>query len=336
MHNQLTPLLDILPGDNKRIIGIGSQYPNDILKILDHQLLAAVDTVVLYNGDVWRYFDATESIFNHPNLADKNVFLQTLGYTNTKFNNRCWEISYPLFYWQMKKSLAQFVAKPRNLTYGFSCLNNSNNVHRTLLGYNLYKNNLLDNIIFSQNIVGDAYAINRISQDATILNLVNFEDYKKLLPIRHSTEIILAQEFRGVHNYNIPTHPAYTEAYCNIVTESECEEYPYTKNINLPVITEKSYKPFMSGQIPIMLAAHGHIAYLKELGFEMMEDLLPTGYDNMNVLQKIDAIVSIVSNGNEFIENFYFNHLQEIQHNYKLINSNKVEKLILQNIKNLL
>ena len=92
----------------------------------------------------------------------------------------------------------------------------------------------------------------------------------------------------------------------------------------------------MSGQVPVMLAAQGHIAYFKSLGFEMMEDLLPAEFDQMNVPQKIDTVVALVSKGKEFIEDFYFSHLKEIQHNYQLINSEKVEKSILQNIKNIL
>ena len=330
-------MLDILPGDNKRVIDISSQIPKDILKMLD-RITSTIDTILLTNGDVWRYFDAREAIFNHPNLQNKNVFLQTLGYTNIKVNDRCWELSYPLIYWKREKSTVKFVAKPSGLKYGFSCLNNRNTMHRTILGYWLYKNNLLGDIIFSQNIT-DSNAIIQASQDAKILNLQNFDEYRNLLPIQAQMENIPeGQGFRGNHNDAIPTHPAYTAAYCNIVTESECEEYeyPYSRNINLPVITEKSYKPLRAGQIPIMLAARGHIAYLKSLGFEMMEDLLPAGYDQMNVLQKIDVIVTTVSNGNEFIEDFYFSHLKEIQHNYKLINSNKVEKLVLQNIINIL
>jgi hypothetical protein len=291
---------------------------------------------LLFNADVWRYFDATEKIFNHPNLKNKNIFLQTLGYTNTKFNARCWEISYPLFYWMMQKSSSPFMIKSGNLSYGFSCLNNITNIHRTLLGYQLYKNNLLGNIIFSQNIVADSYAIARISQDAKILGLDDFDEYKNLLPIRYNESSDINLPIITQENYLLINHDAYTNAYCNIVTESECEEYPYNRNINLPVITEKSYKPFMAGQVPIMFAARGHIAYLKGLGFEMMEDLMPMGYDQMNIPQKISAIIAIISNGNEFIKDFYFSHLKEIQHNYEHINSSKVEELILQNIKDIL
>ena len=332
MFEDIQPLLNILPGTSKKIIGIGSQFPEDILKTLD-RLTDPVDTVLLTNGDVWRYFDTTKEIFNHPNLQDKNVFLQTLGYTNTKINARCWEISYPLFYWTIKKSMDPFVAKSSGLKHGFSCLNNTNNIHRTLLGYNLYNNNLLNDIIFSQNIVGNSYALTRTSQDAEILNLVNFEEYKNLLPIRYNELLDPELNFARDHSIN---HDAYIKAYCNIVTESECEEYPYSRNINLPVITEKSYKPFRSGQVPIMFAARGHIAYLKGLGFEMMEDLMPVGYDQMNIPQKISAIVAIVSKGKDFIEDFYFNHLREINHNYALINSTEVEELVINRIKDII
>jgi hypothetical protein len=127
-------------------------------------------------------------------------------------------------------------------------------------------------------------------------------------------------------------HAAYRDAYCNIATESECEEFPYYRDINLPVITEKSYKPFASRQIPIWLAARGHLNYLKGLGFEVMEDLLPNNYDNLQTPDKVMAIVELVKQGTEFIKDFYFSHTREIQHNYELFNSDVVEKLIVQRI----
>jgi hypothetical protein len=67
-----------------------------------------------------------------------------------------------------------------------------------------------------------------------------------------------------------------------------------------------------------------------------MEDLYLPGYDQMPVLKKIQNIVYIVSKGREFIEDFYFSHLKEIQHNYELINSKTVDGVILQNIKDTL
>tara|TARA_R110000868_G_scaffold376306_1_gene641163 strand:- start:270 stop:857 length:588 start_codon:yes stop_codon:yes gene_type:complete len=193
-------------------------------------------------------------------------------------------------------------------------------------------------MIFTQNLV-DSFYIQRVSEDSNELNLdlSSYQDYLKLLPIRHLSELNsdLSSTITIITCQSID-HEAYCNAYCNIVTESECEQYPYHQDINLPVSTEKTYKPFRSKQVPLMLVARGHIEYLQGLGFELMTDLLLPGFDNMPVLQKIDAIVGIVKQGREFIKDFYFSHLREIQHNYELVNSDKVEKIILQRIESTL
>jgi hypothetical protein len=288
---------------------------------------------VLLNGDVWRYGDRLAEISRHPKLLNKKVILQNLGYTNTNLGDSLYEISYPCWYWSRTKSTDNFAPLDQNLKYGFSCLNNTNNIHRTLLGYQFYKNNLLLDLIFTQNLVDDFY-LQRVLEDVDLLglDLNNYQNFLKLLPIRHPSELNVTT-FANDHSVD---HEAYRNAYCNIVTESDCEEYPYYQDVNLPISTEKTYKPFRSKQVPLMLVARGHIEYLQGLGFELMTDLLPSEFDNMPVLQKIDAIVNIVKQGREFIKDFYFSHLREIQHNYELVNSGKVEKIILQRIESTL
>jgi len=329
MNRNIKPLLDVLPGTNKKIVNISSKDPGTIITILN-QLSIPEDTVVLTNSDVWRYFSNEANIFNHPALVNKNVFMQTLEYNNTKVDNLHWKISYPIFYWSRTISSINFKLLNANLPYGFSCLNNNAGVlHRLILGYNFYKNNLLGSIIFSQNDY-NSWWVNKLPAPDIINTLPDFQGYLDLLPIRAIESTSQVKNFVNDHSIN---NLAYNNAYCNIVTESESEEYPYGRNINLPVVTEKSYKPFRSGQIPLILGARGHIAYLKGLGFEMLEDLLPDGYDDMTILKKIDSIVTIVSKGRDYIEDFYFSHRKEIEHNYKLVNSNRVENLILQRIK---
>jgi len=202
------------------------------------------------------------------------------------------------------------------------------------LGFHLYANDLLtDGIIFTQNTCMNwPWGADRedVFVNSQKLDPVRFQQFKNMLPIRHNSEVDLVNpNFSGVQSVN---HPAYHMAYCNIATESECEEFPYYRNINLPVITEKSYKPFISGQVPVWLAARGHIAYLSGLGFEVMADLLPPGYDDMQTPEKIACIVELVKQGTEFIRDFYFSHIREIQHNHELVHSDKVENLILQRI----
>jgi hypothetical protein len=297
--------------------------------------------MLLINGDVWRYFDSRDSIFNHPKLKNKKVFIQNCGYENIKFSENTYEIAFPIFYCErfffIPSKFNDFSPLTKNLNYGFSCLNHRASKDRILLGYYLNKQNLLNDMIFSQHSYGSWW-----DNDSTLpINIPNdLSTYTNLLPIIHDTEKHLIDTIHIVTNgrnqLDTIHHLAYTDAYCNVVTESECEEWPYSRNINLPFITEKTHKPFMTKQIPLFLAARGHLKYLKELGFEVMEDLLPSEYDDMNTLQKINNIVNIVAKGRDFIEDFYFNHLREIQHNYELVNSDRVESLILQRIKDLI
>ena len=67
-----------------------------------------------------------------------------------------------------------------------------------------------------------------------------------------------------------------------------------------------------------------------------MEELMPIGYDQMNLYQKVDAIVDVVGRGKEFIQEFYHTHIREIQHNYDLIMSDRVDKIIINRIKQLI
>ena len=67
-----------------------------------------------------------------------------------------------------------------------------------------------------------------------------------------------------------------------------------------------------------------------------MESILPDGYDQFSALEKIDAIVNLIGQGTEYIRNFYFSHIREIEHNARLIHSTQVDELILQQIKDIL
>ena len=339
---RIAPLIKILPGKVVQL-NISSKFPTDIIKLLD-QYNNPFDTMLLTNGDVWRYFDSRDLIFNHPKLKHKKVFIHNCGYDNIKFSENKYEIAFPLwyfdrFYWLNKTKSNSFIPLIKNLNYGFSCLNHRASIDRILLGYNLNKKNLLDDMVYSQHTYGNWWQTNSLPINSDIPN--DLQSYLDLLPIVHNTEEHLLGKMQkqlpyGGNQLDTIDHPAYIDAYCNIVTESECEEWPYSRNINLPIITEKTNKPFITKQIPLFLAARGHLKYLKGLGFEVMEDLLPSGYDEMPALQKINSIVNLVSKGKEFIQDYYFSHLKEIQHNYELVNSDKVEQVILQRIKDFL
>ena len=79
---------------------------------------------------------------------------------------------------------------------------------------------------------------------------------------------------------------AFSDSYINIFTESD---YPK------PFVTEKSVKPFLSGQF---FAVFGHPAayiHLKELGFDLFEDYLPMPQSE-DFIQDIQELMNIIIN----------------------------------------
>ena len=323
-------LVHLFPTNTTFTKHVGSWSSNQLKQFLD-TFNRPCDTVLLLD-ELWRYPESIEMVLDHPNLKNKNVFVVSTGYQNKQLGPRTWMITHPIYFLQSLNSATDFSTKPADLKIGFNCLNNGTQVHRILLGYQLHQRGLLDQVLFTQNNQGLLTAL--------ILDTYpNMEEYKKLLPIRlpdpydpTSKDVFLKFQPRNFDPWVY--HYSYQNSYCNIVTETETDGFPY--QLPLEIITEKSYKPFVAKQIPIMLAGRGHIAYLQSLGFEMMEDLLPTNYDYMWTDQKISAIVDVVAKGPEFIKDFYFDHIQEINHNHELWFSGKIKQTILQRIQNII
>jgi hypothetical protein len=333
-----------LPGQNKFVLDVSSDndFVNKFNNLMPH------DTVVLYTVDVWRSYQYDHIVRDHPQLQGKNVFVLTLGYENRRIGDQCWILSFP--FWYIRRELPKdekFVPRPQGLEYGYGSLNNRPSHHRLLLGHALYQNELLSSVIFTQNNTQqmshtqtkeypageiDAELICDSPQWDMVWNTPGFDQYKRLLPIRWKDKPITNTHY--VH------HDAELLTYANILTEAMIDDINYSEEsqslitIPLPIMSEKSWRPFAAGQVPIFLAAIGHLPYLQSLGFETMDELYPAGFDSMPMLEKINAIVDIVKQGRDFIEDFYYAHLREIQHNHELVVSDRVDQLIVNNIKN--
>ena len=300
-------------------------FPDQIINFLD-TFDKPCDTVLIFD-ELWRYSECNQIIIDHPKFKNKDTFIITGGYENQQLGPRLWKLSWPTYFLSNLNKPEDFEIKPRNLQHGFNCLNNRLAVHRVLLGYYLLKKNLLNQVLFTQLINGPLNA-------DIFKTLPDFDQYKNTLPI----ELIdSADPTSGrVADLDIYVyHKSYHSTYCNIVTETETEDIPFSKRKDVEFLSEKSYKPFVAKQIPLILSCRGHISYLKSLGFGMMEDLLPGGYDQMWTEQKISAIVDVVARGRDYIENFYFDHIREIEHNHELYFSGKIEQTMIQNIKSI-
>lgn len=332
-NTNFSPVKNFLPNTTIHI-DVSCWLPEQIEEEIDKNLQKS-KCILLTHYDAWRY-----TSFFKDKIFDGKIIVSTLGYHNVKFSDCYAELSYPAFYFSRTKNTNAKIKSP-GLPFAFSCLNNRISIDRILLGYELFRENLLEKIIFSQNL----YPPHDIDRNLNIFSSYPFifeyfdfskyEEYKSLLPIvaderEHVANVAVSMEDHTTWN------DAYLKAYCNIVTETESEVWPYWKNENLPIVTEKTYKPFLSKQIPIYLAAKGHLKYLEKYGFETMADFLPKNYDNFNTIEKIKTIVKMVKLEKEYVEDFYFSHIREINHNYELVTSDKVEALILEELKEFL
>lgn len=116
------------------------------------------------------------------------------------------------------------------------------------------------------------------------------------------------------HHIEIKT---YQNSYINIVTESHFD----IRDVH---ITEKSFKPFYFGQIPIFLASQNHVSKMKaEYDLDFFDDLINHDYDNEYDDEKrfnmvIDEIERLSKIKGE-IKKYYVSNKHKLIHNYDFI-----------------
>ena len=117
-------------------------------------------------------------------------------------------------------------------------------------------------------------------------------------------------------NYHISVQ-SHLESYINIVTESHF-------SINSVHITEKSFKPFYYFQMPLFVASHRHVEFLKkEHNLYLFEDLIDHSYDReIDHIKRLHLIVEEIKRlsklGSE-IKKYYLSNREKFIHNHNYI-----------------
>lgn len=315
-------VLSILPDKNPEIINQFNGLPQD--RLINQIKNSKKTSFVLITSDPW-FKDYYKNFLEFAACDQRKFYILTLEYENYWIADNIAVISFPG--WYFTRTSKPFNPKPQGLPYGVSCLNRLGNGHRLLLGIHLYQAKLLDKIIWTQNYSDENLPESGYA-NTLICRMDPYNEYRDLLPIN-------PYESSYAENDHTTDHVAYTQAYCNIVTETAIEYFYHDGVKAVPSITEKSFKPFISSQLPIFFASPGHYAYLRSLGFDPMEDLIGN-IDHMGTMEKCTHIRDILLRGREYFEEFYFTNLDRVQYNHQLVSSSNVDKKILQNIKDFL
>lgn len=107
---------------------------------------------------------------------------------------------------------------------------------------------------------------------------------------------------------------AFHNSYINIFTESD---YPN------PFVTEKSVKPFLSGQFFAVFGNPAAYLHLKELGFDLFEDYLPMP-QHKNFRKNINELMDLMCNLIPKISSVWDDTYDRRLHNYTLARSIKL------------
>ena len=181
---------------------------------------------------------------------------------------------------------------------GFLSLNNSCRLHRVYLLTQLLDKNLpLDTCSF-------------LFSTGTPHGWKYNEDvFKSCLDSLFETNIISTELYNKTFNYSLPKILDYDningtfiynklnslyDTILNLVTENLTGmSNGDISNDKIYTFTEKTIKPYIAKQIPLFFALPGHLNVLRELGFDLFDDLIDNSYDTeMNHTKRLDLILN--------------------------------------------
>lgn len=206
--------------------------------------------------------------------------------------------------------------KPEKNGKFFMCQNRSARPHRlTLLSY-LNNNGILMDTNYSY-----LYKLEGYDMDNYFLE-DEYSLYKKDIHIINSSITNMENETSKMADPNfdfqmISTTQDNINSYVNITTESRFYE-------DCIHITEKSFKPFVFYQLPIIVGTHLHNKYLKnEYGFDLYEDLFDLSFDlesndNLRMKMIVDEINRIHGIKNEVVL-YYKENKDRLEKNRQIV-----------------
>jgi hypothetical protein len=120
-------------------------------------------------------------------------------------------------------------------------------------------------------------------------------------------------------------HPAYSQYAVNIVTETD---------VNVPYISEKTCKPFVARQIPLIVGSQGVNKFLSDIGLDMFEDIIPwqTWDSEPELTTRLEKIVDCVETWilyGDIVRN-YKNVRKRVERNKKYFHSEEFRNILMR------
>lgn len=256
------------------------------------------------------------------NINDKVIILTSNFGDYTKCNNI---IFCPYQYFRSKFYYKKFPIKVKK--YKVSCINRNPKAHKLYTYYKLCKHHDFENMMTSFYVsVTNDYPNETI--DLNNWRFVSIPEIIKLDIVKNNINLnklaFLTDDitsFSNVLNNNF--HPAFSDSYLNVVTET---------SDSVPCISEKTFKPIISGQFFLLSSDPKLIECLEWFGFDCFNDIfLNHEYKSKSYfIDRIDRLMEILFFLYDDIDKLYFLHANRIRENQKYFSSSNLFNKIVE------
>jgi len=168
--------------------------------------------------------------------------------------------------------------------YKVSCLNGTNWNHRKLTYIELSKKHYFNDMIFTFRNCPLSHDLN----NSFLLDIDDINQFSLLPP-----EVKFVDNDASFIDVTI-NHAAFKETYINLITET-------TISSLTPMLSEKTFKPIIAGQLFVLIASLGAVQFLRDIGIDTFDDIIDHGYDTeidpksriYSAIQQIDRLITL-------------------------------------------
>ena len=311
----------------------------------NYAVMAVVESHPFFDSDEWYQKRSTfiQTVANEINLP---IIILTSDYKLMQKNDTTNRLFFPGWYirqreWANQQGYESFNFLD-NRPYNFSCGNKSNLRSEKIYNYiESYRRKRSDWYITIYNYQ-HAKISDTLGKDIAGLTKEQIEiwdnEIRGSIP-EFKNDLIPPDHFpTSPHSTLFPVH---TDSFCNLVMEHSME---------VPILSEKSFKPFIAKQIPVFLAHTGAATAISRLGFDIFYDFIDHNqYDFVesipgyriteNFTLRIDKV-------HELIDNLYKNNFADfiqdsstkirLKKNQDYFYSNEIDKLCIEHFEDIL
>jgi hypothetical protein len=267
--------------------------------------------IVNMAGDPFRCWEQ-QIVTELKNYTDNFIVLSSdVKYYYTPVEKICY---IPFWYLHQKYNYSPVAVIDRPRQYLISCLNKVSRYHRIENFIKLKRKPYFNQLLFTMLYEYDHQSVRRHTSPR-FYNKEIIAEFEKLIPTERANTT-----FDG-HTIALP---GFYDSYTNFVTETSV----YDDTI---FISEKTWKPFMSGQLGIWLSNPGTVKFLRDIGLDVFDDIFyDHTYDSeVNLNARIDQLHQLIDQIMTVdIDSIWNNTLPRRQANIDLLYGDKLETVL--------